>query len=57
MVRRDATKALRPADARYVEGTLRRLGAQWEAPESHEITGAGKTRGVLSRILDRELRP
>ena len=35
-----ATKAIRPADARNVEGTLRRLGARWEAPESYEITGA-----------------
>jgi len=52
-----ATKAIRPADARNVEGTLRRLGARWEAPESYEITGADKTGGFLSRILDRELRP
>ena len=46
-----AAKALRPTDARRLEGILRRLGALWEAPAVADITVALNPR--LSRTLGR----
>ena len=46
-----AAKALRPTDARRLEGILRRLGALWEAPALAGITVVLNPR--LSRTLGR----
>ena len=46
-----AAKALRPTDARRIEGILRRLGALWEAPALADITVVLNPR--LSRTLGR----